>query len=68
PEKNWKFSLGDVAERKYWDRYQAAYQDMIRHTASAAARTDPVHPRRRQPAKHRAPHRHGALRPAGLRA
>ncbi|MGN6734045.1 MAG: ADP-polyphosphate phosphotransferase [Candidatus Binatia bacterium] len=37
PEKNWKFSLGDVAERKLWDRYQAAYQDMIRHTASAAA-------------------------------
>lgn len=37
PEKNWKFSLGDVAERKHWDRYQAAYQDMIRHTASAAA-------------------------------
>jgi PPK2 family polyphosphate:nucleotide phosphotransferase len=37
PEKNWKFSLGDVAERAHWDRYQAAYQDMIRHTASAAA-------------------------------
>mgnify|MGYP000849488559 CR=1 FL=1 len=37
PEKNWKFSLGDLTERKYWDRYQAAYQDVIRHTASAAA-------------------------------
>ncbi len=37
PEKNWKFSLGDVAERQHWDRYQAAYQDMIRHTASAVA-------------------------------
>ncbi|MBN8983965.1 MAG: polyphosphate kinase 2 family protein [Rhizobiales bacterium] len=37
PEKNWKFSLGDLAERKLWNRYQAAYQDMIRHTASAAA-------------------------------
>mgnify|MGYP001143310163 FL=1 len=37
PEKNWKFSLGDLAERKLWDRYQAAYQDMIRHTASSAA-------------------------------
>jgi PPK2 family polyphosphate:nucleotide phosphotransferase len=34
PAKNWKFSMGDVAERKLWDRYQAAYQDMIRHTAS----------------------------------
>lgn len=37
PEKNWKFSMGDVAERKLWDRYQAAYQDMIQHTASGAA-------------------------------
>ena len=37
PAKNWKFSMADVAERKLWDRYQAAYQDMIRHTASAAA-------------------------------
>lgn len=36
-EKNWKFSLDDVAERQHWDRYQAAYQDMIHHTASAAA-------------------------------
>ncbi len=37
PAKNWKFSMGDVAERKLWDRYQAAYQDMIRHTSSAGA-------------------------------
>ena len=37
PAKNWKFSMGDVAERKLWDRYQAAYQDMIRHTASLHA-------------------------------
>jgi hypothetical protein len=29
--------MGDVAERKQWDRYQAAYQDMIRHTSSAGA-------------------------------
>jgi hypothetical protein len=29
--------MNDVAERKLWDRYQAAYQDMIRHTASPAA-------------------------------
>lgn len=36
-EKNWKFSLDDVAERQHWDRYQAAYQDMIHHTASAVA-------------------------------
>jgi PPK2 family polyphosphate:nucleotide phosphotransferase len=37
PAKNWKFSLGDVAERKLWDKYQAAYQDTIRHTASLNA-------------------------------
>jgi len=37
PEKNWKFSLDDVTERKSWDRYQAAYQDMIRNTATPAA-------------------------------
>jgi PPK2 family polyphosphate:nucleotide phosphotransferase len=33
PEKNWKFSASDVRERKYWDEYQDAYEDMIRHTA-----------------------------------
>jgi PPK2 family polyphosphate:nucleotide phosphotransferase len=37
PEKNWKFSLADVAERQYWDAYQDAYADMIRHTASQHA-------------------------------
>jgi hypothetical protein len=34
PAKNWKFSMGDVTERALWDKYQAAYQDMIRHTSS----------------------------------
>jgi PPK2 family polyphosphate:nucleotide phosphotransferase len=34
PEKNWKFSVDDVKERQRWDDYQAAYQDMIRHTAT----------------------------------
>jgi PPK2 family polyphosphate:nucleotide phosphotransferase len=37
PAKNWKFSMSDVAERKLWPRYQAAYQDMIRHTATKEA-------------------------------
>ncbi len=37
PAKNWKFSMTDVAERKLWDKYQAAYQDMIRHTSSGHA-------------------------------
>lgn len=33
PEKNWKFSFGDITERNYWDEYQAAYQDAISHTS-----------------------------------
>ena len=37
PEKNWKFSRGDVKERAYWDDYMAAYEDAIRATATAAA-------------------------------
>ena len=37
PSKNWKFSAGDVREREHWDEYMAAYEDMIRHTASPAA-------------------------------
>jgi PPK2 family polyphosphate:nucleotide phosphotransferase len=34
PEKNWKFSAADVKERAYWKDYMAAYEDMIRHTAT----------------------------------
>ena len=34
PEKNWKFSPADVRERGYWKDYMAAYEDMIRHTAT----------------------------------
>ncbi len=37
PTKKWKFSLGDVVERGYWDKYHAAYQDLIRHTAAKHA-------------------------------
>ncbi|MFG3595379.1 polyphosphate kinase 2 family protein [Bradyrhizobium sp. RDI18] len=37
PAKNWKFSMADIGERALWAKYQAAYQDMIRHTASQAA-------------------------------
>ena len=37
PAKNWKFSLGDIAERKLWDKYQAAYQDLIRNTSAKHA-------------------------------
>ncbi len=37
PEKNWKFSPNDVKERECWDDYQAAYEDMIRNTATEHA-------------------------------
>ena len=37
PEKNWKFSASDVRERNCWDDYHAAYEDMIRNTASDIA-------------------------------
>ena len=37
PSKNWKFNMGDIAERSLWAKYQAAYQDMIRHTATRHA-------------------------------
>jgi PPK2 family polyphosphate:nucleotide phosphotransferase len=37
PQKNWKFSAADMNERGYWDEYQAAYEDMIRHTATDEA-------------------------------
>jgi PPK2 family polyphosphate:nucleotide phosphotransferase len=37
PAKNWKFSLADVSERALWAKYQAAYQDMIRHTSAKQA-------------------------------
>ena len=34
PEKNWKFSLGDVKERGYWDDYMEAYEDALNHTST----------------------------------
>jgi PPK2 family polyphosphate:nucleotide phosphotransferase len=37
PSKNWKFSMADVAERALWGKYQAAYQEVIRHTSTTAA-------------------------------
>jgi PPK2 family polyphosphate:nucleotide phosphotransferase len=37
PAKNWKFALGDVRERAHWREYMAAYEDMIRHTATPDA-------------------------------
>jgi PPK2 family polyphosphate:nucleotide phosphotransferase len=35
--KNWKFSPGDVQERKYWDEYMKAYEDMMENTSTTLA-------------------------------
>jgi hypothetical protein len=32
--KRWKFSMADVNERRRWDDYMAAYQDMISSTST----------------------------------
>ncbi|MGB2685224.1 MAG: PPK2 family polyphosphate kinase [Olleya sp.] len=32
-EKNWKFSAGDLKERKLWDKYMDCYQDAINRTS-----------------------------------
>ncbi len=37
PEKNWKFSGGDVAERAHWDEYMHAYEKTIQETATKDA-------------------------------
>jgi PPK2 family polyphosphate:nucleotide phosphotransferase len=34
PQKHWKLSASDVQERKHWDNYSEAYEEMIAHTAS----------------------------------
>lgn len=37
PEKNWKFSAADIAERQYWDGYMDAYKKAINATADDKA-------------------------------
>ncbi len=37
PDKNWKFSSGDIQERYHWDKYMLAYEQMLEHTATAAS-------------------------------
>jgi PPK2 family polyphosphate:nucleotide phosphotransferase len=37
PEKNWKFNLGDVQERKYWNQYRKAYEACLRATSTKEA-------------------------------
>lgn len=36
-EKNWKFSAGDLKERKLWDSYQTYYEDAINRTSKEHA-------------------------------
>ncbi|MEE9409228.1 MAG: PPK2 family polyphosphate kinase [Polaribacter sp.] len=37
PEKNWKFSEGDLKERKLWDKYQFCYEDLLNRTSKENA-------------------------------
>ena len=37
PEKNWKFSAGDLKERKLWDKYQFCYEDLLNRTSKENA-------------------------------
>jgi len=34
PDKNWKFSLADIHERKYWKRYMEAYEACLSATST----------------------------------
>ena len=40
PDKNWKFTLADIHERKYWPHYMKAYEDCLTATS---ARHSPWH-------------------------
>ena len=37
PEKNWKFSLADVEERKFWPQYMEAYEECLSATSARHA-------------------------------
>lgn len=37
PTKKWKFNIGDLNERKLWNSYQKAYEDMIKQTSTKHA-------------------------------
>ena len=37
PDKNWKFSDGDIAERGFWDDYQTAYEQCLKETSTEDA-------------------------------
>lgn len=37
PEKNWKFSLADIEERKFWKQYMRAYEKCLSATSTQRA-------------------------------
>jgi len=37
PDKNWKFSLADIEERKYWKQYMQAYEECLSATSTRNA-------------------------------
>ncbi|MBO8092156.1 MAG: polyphosphate kinase 2 family protein [Prosthecochloris sp.] len=37
PEKNWKFSVADIEERRFWDDYMHAYEECLSHTSTERA-------------------------------
>jgi PPK2 family polyphosphate:nucleotide phosphotransferase len=37
PSKNWKISLSDFKERRFWDDYMQAYEQMLIHTSTDSA-------------------------------
>ena len=37
PEKNWKFSLADIQERKFWKQYMVAYEECLNATSTINA-------------------------------
>ena len=37
PDKNWKFSMADIHERKYWSSYVEAFEDCLEATSTSHA-------------------------------
>ncbi len=37
PDKNWKFSIADIEERKFWNHYQEAYEACLSATSTNEA-------------------------------
>jgi len=37
PDKNWKFTINDINERRYWNNYQSAFEDAITNTSTEYA-------------------------------